>query len=109
MWADTETSTDEKRNFRLSRTVIASCGVGSASLLLAISPESTEFVMGFLDNLMEGLELIPDAATQELSYIPAEDLSHIPTESPVALGDGDWAVNFESGVLRATFGDGDWA
>lgn len=109
MWADSETSADEKRNFRLSRTVIAACGAGSASLLLAISPEATEFVINFLHSLMEGLELIPDATVQDLSHIPAEDLSHLSAGSQVALGDGDWAMKFESGVVGATFGDGDWA
>lgn len=101
MWSDANLSPEARHNFRLSKAVIAGCGAGSASLVLAGLPELTDSVMHFLQSLTEHLELIPETAAQELFQVSAE--------STVALGDGDWAVRLDSGVVRATFGDGDWA
>lgn len=101
MWSDADLSPEARHNYRLSKAVIAGCGAGSASLLFVGLPELTDSVMHFLQSLTEHLELIPETAAQELSQVSEE--------STVALGDGDWAVRLDSGVVRATFGDGDWA
>ena len=102
MWSEEDLLQESKRNFRRGKVVIAACGVGAiVSTLLLNEGQIAEPVMRFLEALVESLELIPE--------VEATELLEVPEDSQRVLAEGDWAARRASGVLGATFGDGDWA